>query len=245
MLQTFSVSLSERKQLADDVYQFTFNTQGHSFEFQPGQYVILHIPQEDGKVARRLYSMASPHTQTDSFELLIEIVPEGLASQHLMKMNVGDELTVQGPAGMFTPKETDRSIVFLATGTGVAPIRSMIHWHLERAEGTDIYLFWGFKTFQAVYLFEEFKALAAQHPNFHFYNCLSREQDLSCISQDQAKEHYLLGHVNDELEKTLDKPTDSFQYYLCGGPKVVESLREWLDEKGVPKEQVHFEKFTA
>ena len=244
MISTFQVTLTDRKQLAHDVYQFTFSTNGHSFEFLPGQYVLLHIPQADGKTARRLYSMASSHNQKDSFELIVEILENGVASQHLMKMNIGDTLTVQGPAGMFTTKETDRHIVFLATGTGIAPMRSMIYHLLEQEDGKEIYLLWGHKVYQDVYLLDEFKELASKHPHFTFLNCLSREQDLSCLTVPEDERFFRLGHINDDLESLLPLPLTEYQYFLCGGPKVVESLKEWLASKNVPKEQVHFEKFT-
>lgn len=244
MISTFQVTLTDRKELTHDVYHFTFSTNGHQFEFLPGQYVILHIPQADGKTARRLYSMASPNTQKESFDLIVEILENGVASQHLMKMNIGDTLTVQGPAGMFTTKETDRHIVFLATGTGIAPMRSMLHHLLEKDDGKDIYLLWGHKQYHDVYLMDDLKEMASKHPNFRFVNCLSREENLSCITNQEDQKYFQLGHVNDKLEEMLSLPIQEYQFFLCGGPKVVESLKEWLASKNVPKEQVHFEKFT-
>lgn len=244
MISTFQATLTERKELSHEVFQFTFSTNGHQFEFLPGQYVILHIPQADGKTARRLYSMASPNTQKESFELIVEILENGVASQYLMKMNIGDTLTVQGPAGMFTAKDTDRNIVLLATGTGIAPMRSMLYHLLENEEGREIFLFWGHKAYRDVYLMDEFKQLAAKHPHFTFVNCLSREENLACVANPEDQQFFQLGHINDKLEDMLPLPISEYQFFLCGGPKVVESIKTWLAEKNVPKEQVHFEKFT-
>lgn len=244
MLSTFTVTLSKREQLVHDVYHFEFSTNGFHFEFKAGQYVILHIPQPDGKTARRLYSMASSADIHERFELIVEIIPDGVASKHLMEMQIGDTLTVQGPAGMFFPQENEKHVVFLATGTGIAPMRSIIDHLIKTAPDRELYLFWGFKNMQDTYLFEEFKQLNASYPNFKFMNCLSREENLECVTSPDDRQFYGLGHVNDGLEATVAGDLTSYQYYLCGGPKVIESLREYLANKGVPKENVHFEKFT-
>ena len=120
MISTFNSILLERKQLSEHIYLFRFKPVDHVLEFKAGQYVILHIPQADGHAARRLYSMASPISQKDEFSLIVEIVPNGVASEFLMKMNLGETVSTQGPAGMFTVAENDRDVIFLATGTGIA-----------------------------------------------------------------------------------------------------------------------------
>lgn len=246
MISTFQSALLERKQLSEHIYLIRFKPVDFQIEFQPGQYVIFHIPQGDGHAARRLYSMASPVTQKDEFSLIVEIVPNGVASEHFMKMNIGETVTTQGPAGMFTLAQNDRDIIFLATGTGIAPIRSMIHYELEHNPGKKMSLFWGFPSFTSVYLLDEFMALAKQYPNFTFFNCLSREGNLECILDPEQKNHHRLGHVNDAFEQIITDDIMRYHYYVCGGPKVVESLKEYLlVTKVIPKDQVHFEKFTV
>lgn len=244
MISTFTATLEERKALTPHVYSFIFKCNDILLDFEPGQYVILHIPQADGHPVRRLYSIASPATQKDRIELIVEILENGLASQHLMKMAIGDTITMQGPAGMFTLRNNDRNVVFLATGTGIAPIKSMILKLVQEEPQKKIYLFWGFPTFDSMYLYEDFKKMAQQYQQLTFINCMSREQDLSSIIEEDHK-FYQLGHVNDKLDTHLGNDFNAYQYYLCGGPKVIESLREFLAEKGVEKENIHFEKFTV
>jgi Na+-transporting NADH:ubiquinone oxidoreductase subunit NqrF len=98
---------------------------------------------------------------------------------------------------------------------------------------------------QDTYLFEEFKQLNASYPNFTFMNCLSREENLECVTNPDDRQFYCLGHVNDGLETVIKGDLTIYQYYLCGGPNVVESLREYLTNKGIPTENIHFEKFTV
>jgi NAD(P)H-flavin reductase len=246
MITTFPAILKERKQLTDDVYWFRFDNQGHPMEFKSGQYVILHIPQEEGATARRLYSMSSPNTDTMGFELIVEILPDGVASKHLMKMQPGETLTVQGPAGMFFLNPSDRDVVFLATGTGIAPIRSMLLELLADPTDRKVFLFWGHPHLKDVYLLDEFITLAEKDSRFRFCNCLSRETDLNSILPDERQRAYFaMGHVNDAFDEYLGTDLTPYKYYLCGAQKVVESLREVLTAKGVEKANLHFEKFTT
>jgi ferredoxin-NADP reductase len=190
--------------------------------------------------------MASSPQKTDSFELIIEIVSGGAASDYLMRINPGDTLTTQGPAGQFTLRPPSRPIIFLATGTGIAPIKSMILDLLEHQQTVQsLSLFWGFPVYDDTYLFPVFHQLHQQYPNFSFCNCLSRELDLSCIPEQDNQSFYALGHVQDAVSTKITNPLTEYDFYLCGGPKVVDALKEWTLNQGVPTEQVHFEKFTA
>jgi ferredoxin-NADP reductase len=246
MIATFPIKLEERFPLTEHVYLMRFAPVNHQLDFKPGQYVILHIPQADGHPARRLYSIASPESQKQWFELLVEIIPDGVASGFLMNMKIGETVTAQGPAGMFFLKPEPMDTVFLATGTGIAPIRSMIRQLIDHHSDKKIFLFWGFPTMDTLYLQDEFKQIARTVPNFFFMNCMSREKDLSCVTDEFDKPHFGIGHINDGLETIaeISQNLNNFYYYICGGPKVVESMREYLASKQIPKENIHFEKFT-
>ncbi len=248
MISTFQAQLLDRTPLAEHVYMFKFKPQTIDYTFQPGQYTIFHIPQGDGHAARRLYSMASPASQKEWFELIVEILPDGVASKHFMNMQPGETVTAQGPAGMFVLKPEPSDSVFLATGTGIAPMRSMIYHLMENHSDKKMYLFWGASYMKETYLFEEFKKIAEANPNFMFLNCISREQDLSCITNELDRKYYTIGHVNDagmeKIEAIVNNLTNH-HYYICGGPKMVEGMKEYLAGKQISKENIHFEKFTT
>lgn len=247
MISTFTATLEYKKSLTDHIYLFRFKPD-QPLDFQAGQYVILHIPHGNGAAARRLYSISSPASNKNAFELIVEIVPGGVASEHLMKMQPGEHLTVQGPAGIFTLKETAKDIIFLATGTGIAPIHSMIHQLLENpspGNKRNILLFWGLASFPQVYLLEELIKFHKNHSNFTFYLCLSRESSLEGVQNKELQEYYQLGRINESFDEHIRDDVTRYQYYVCGGPKIVESLKEFLATKNIPREQVHFEKFTV
>jgi ferredoxin-NADP reductase len=244
MLITYQATLLSRRSLTDDVYHVSFSwpTDG-TWTFQAGQYMIFHIPQSDGHPARRLYSIASPPSQKGSLDFVIELIPDGIGSTYIHTLPIGQQTTIQGPAGVFTFKSPpERTPIFLATGTGIAPNYSIIHELLTSGYTQPVYLYWGLKTNHDLYLHTELDALAKQYPNFTHKVCLSREAELESVSC------FMKGHINDGYEAMLEEKKaqrGNFDYYLCGSKHVVESLRTYLTEKGVPASQVFFEKFTT
>ena len=249
MIITYQATLLHKELVAPHIYflKFTYPADA-SWDFKSGQYMIFHVPQGDGHPVRRLYSIASSSLQKDTLDFVIEMVPNGIGSAYIEAMKVGDIATLQGAAGLFTYKPSGRKPVFFATGTGIAPIYSMIYEMLNSPQTSNEapILFWGMKTCQDLYLVPELTKLAKEHDIFYFRTCLSREEDASTIRED-VKEYALLGRVTHGVEElTVKEKTtlNDYDYYLCGSKHVVESLREYLAEKGVPKDQVHFEKFT-
>jgi len=250
MFTTYQSKLLERTTLVPSVDKFIFSCPDSAdWTFQAGQYMIFHIPQKDTHAARRQYSISSPPSEKKHLEFIIEYVPNGLASTYLPQMKIGDLLTMQGPAGVFIYRPSPYHEIYLATGTGVAPMLSMIPDQLNNQNFTqNIYLFWGLKNLKDVYYLDYLINLKNTHPGrFEFSICLSRETELESQLKQELLPHFSLGHVNLGVESLLTKLQamhPAFDYYLCGSKHVVESLREYLAGKGVPKEQVAFEKFT-
>ncbi len=234
MLNTYKTFLTKKTQLNSNTYQYHFDLiEPKEIIFKPGQYVMLKVPSSNGPVSR-LYSIASQNTLTNSFDLIIEIVPGGLASNYLFSLSEKTEVVFQGPAGMFGLKENDRPKIFLITGTGIAPVRSILTSRSEDLKQKH-FLFWGLKKYSDIYLFDEFKRC-------NLKICLSREQNLEMIPEDDKK-YFELGHVDSCFEKQFSSDLNGFDFYLCGGRLIVESLKQFLLSKNVLLENIHFEKF--
>ena len=237
MLLTYKTILSHKSQLNSNTYLYHFDLiEPKEIIFIPGQYVILKVPSEKGPVSR-LYSIASPNTKKNSFELIIEIIPGGLASNYLFSLKENTEVVFQGPAGLFKLKENDRTKIFMVTGTGIAPILSMIK--------SGYQIFWGLKFYKDVYLLDELKSYKLQVINFDFKICLSREQNLDMIPKEDQK-YFEIGHVDTCFEKQLtdyELRIKDYEFYLCGGRDIVESLKRFLLRKNIQKEDIVFEKF--
>ncbi len=249
MLITYQATLLEKKELAPHITYFRFSRPTDTtWDYKAGQYMIFHIPQDATHAARRLYSIASPPSKKDSLEFIIEYVENGIASQYLAAIGVNTQITFQGPAGMFFHKESDRSPVFLATGTGIAPMYAIIHDLLEKKYPKNIFLFWGLKLHEDLYYFDKFKELSTKYPNFQFKICFSREVGMPALITPEDAQFCMLGRINigyEDLLKSIQSMPELYDYYLCGSKHVVEALREYLADRNVPKEQVYFEKFTT
>lgn len=231
MLTGYRTSLIEKKPLTSNTYLFTFKLiNPQEIEFIAGQYLILKV---EGKP--RLYSIASSDLKKNTLEFIIQLFPGGLASTYLDNLKIGDIVEFQGPAGQFKLRENDKQKVFLVTGTGIAPVRSI----LSSNNNQKCRLFWGMKNYSDVYLIDE---IVRFNPKI----CLSREKDLLMIPEDKQK-FFDLGYVNACFFKQYNNMTieqlNNFEYYLCGGRDVVESLRQTLLAKNIPPENIIFEKF--
>jgi len=204
----------------------------------------MMVPGESGEFVKRLYSIVSPVTSKESFDLLIKIIPGGAASSYVKDLKIGDNVVFQGPAGVFSLRPTDKEKIFMATGCGLSPIRSII---LSFVSGlsTSSYLFWGAPKLKDIYLLDELKQIANKNPRFHFLICLSQEQNLDMIPVEDKK-YFILGHVNDGLERQIRDSRLEFkneEYYLCGNRNVTDSLNDYLIGKQISPGQIFFEKF--
>lgn len=255
MIQEYTATLISKRQPASDIWHYEFSLpEGPRLDFVAGQYLLLKLEER-----YRQYSIASRDTWHDKFELILETIPQGLGSNYLMNLPIGGKALFKGPAGVFTLKETPKNKIFLATGTGIAPIKAMIESYFEReAPHSSLTLFFGLKNRTGVYLFDEFRAFSTKHPNFNFRVCLSREDDLAgldkvCYGSGRVNAHlevFLDGRFNDLTgahQPNLQAKTAFFnthEYYICGSKPVVDSLREFVIGLGVLPENIYFERFT-
>ncbi|MEO6203308.1 MAG: FAD-binding oxidoreductase, partial [Nitrospirales bacterium] len=179
-MEEFKAHISRVKDLTHDVRELQLSlTAPDSIEFKAGQWISLNVwhPRLKQHVPRQ-YSIASPPSQCHQIEILFNRVPDGPGSSYLFSLHEGDPLTFQGPNGAFYLEEKPgRDLVFVATGTGIAPFRSMISTFLEQPEAGGLTLYWGLRSERDVYFQPELATLAQQHPNFSFITTLSRPEN--------------------------------------------------------------------
>ena len=240
MITTYEAQIIQKKKLTTNVYLLKCRLPNlEDWNYLAGQYMIFHIPTPDGKVVRRLYSIASSPRNTESIDFIIELIEGGVGSEYIDKINEGDKIKLQGPAGIFVFKPTNHNVVFLATGTGFAPIYSMIKSNIGQFT-RSVQLFWGMRTITESYYLDELNLLKSRMPHFSYKLCLSREVE-------EFNENCITGHVDCALESVLQNNSSMFSdtdFYICGGKGVVESLRDYLHKKNIPNDQIFFEKFT-
>lgn len=194
-----------------------------TMHFTAGQFVSFSVHKEGLPFpVTRPYSIASPPAQSASLELLLNLVPGGPGSTYLFSLRPGDEVRCSGPAGTFLLRDyPDRRLLFVATGTGIAPMRSMIRARLPSP--TPVVLFWGLRSERDLYYQDEFADLAARFPEFTYTTTLSRP------TGQWAGE---VGRVQHLVERHVGA-VDDLAVYLCGNSGMIASVVALIKARGV------------
>jgi ferredoxin-NADP reductase len=235
--QTLRARLLRSLPLSEFTKHLEFEASGlPHFGFVAGQWLSVKACTPGGEEITRAYSIASPPSQNGRFALCLNRVQDGFMSNQLCDLAEGAEITFQGPFGSFILRPPLRDTVLIATGTGVAPFRSMLHWLLAdpaRHEGRQFWLLFGVRYEQDIYYREEFERLAAAHSNFHFLPTLSRGD-----SQWNGRR----GYVQEHLPGIVGGRSD-MHAYICGLDKMVSANRELLKARGWDRKQMLYEKY--
>lgn len=210
------------------------------FSFRSGQFVMIaHESVKNKFDAKQLrwgsMSISSSPLQKGSIELVVSVGnPGGITHFVGTTARHGDHLQVRGPFGVFGIKDAFDEIVFVATGTGIAPLMSMIRSLLEDGEKKPIRLFFGFKK-PSKFLYEsELAELKKRHSNFSVEIICSREP---------TPKTGKMGHVQELLERQKWIPAKNVHFFICGTPQAVPQIVELIRSKGFPAERIHFEQW--
>ena len=196
----------------------------------------------------RAYSMANHPAEGNIVMLNVRIaspppgmdVPPGLASSYIFNLKPGDKVMVSGPYGEFFAKDTEREMLYVGGGAGMAPMRSHI-FDLLKSKGTKrkISFWYGARSKREMFYDDEFKALAEEFPNFSYHVALSDplEEDnwdgpVGFIHQVVA-DNYLTNH----------EAAEDIEYYMCGPPMMVDAVDNMLYNMGVEKEMIDYDSF--
>jgi ferredoxin-NADP reductase len=237
------------------------------FSFAPGQFVSAVAEDDKGREQTRAYSIASA-PNGNRFELCVNRVAEGFFSNKLADLPdlpVGGEIQVRGPYGYFTLREPLTDSILVATGTGIAPLRSFIQWifpaagpeaESDRSLGKDIWLVHGTRYEGELYYRAEFEALARLYPNFHYLPTLSRPAANWTGLRGYVQEHAtrIIEERAARLGLTLPGPPPDpaiparqlrfdFYTYICGLSNMVASVRERLNSLGWHRKQIIVEQY--
>jgi CDP-4-dehydro-6-deoxyglucose reductase len=222
--------LIESEERAPGLRHFVFETAGgEPLRFEPGQFVSFRH-EIGGKEITRAYSIASAPNNSPRFDL--NLVEGGHFSPHLFGLRPGEAVEMREPLGMFTLRHPQREALFIATGTGIAPFRSMLQAHLT-AGSAPFTLIYGVRHESHLIYRREFEAMAAQWPQFRFWPTLSRPAEGWSGRR---------GRVQAHVEEALAGRRDA-DVYLCGLKLMVDELRNILRGMGFDRKQIIYEKY--
>jgi len=251
--QRFVGTIKEKRQLTQMVYHFVIqNEKPTPFIFTPGQYATFIIDQK----TRRQYSFCSLPTQSH-FEVIVDIAPMGPGSTYFLEKQVGDRVEYLAPLGNFTLQENLYKKVFVATGTGIAPFRSMLLSAMETlhpqyktqnnspldAHAPQFSLYWGMRYEDDMYWHEEFQALARQYRGFQYFLCLSKpKENWEKENLTSSRIRPVKGHVTDAVIEN-EKNLQNCEFYLCGNSAMINELKQRLSDLKVLDERVKMDMF--
>jgi propane monooxygenase reductase component len=238
-LRTVQTTVAQVAELTHDIRLLRLKVDDDEpLQFRPGQYVDILIPGHDDE--HRSFSMANTSSAPDELEFMIKLYPGGRFSGLLAdgSLKAGDTLSVTGPYGVFTLRESSpRRLVFIGGGAGMAPIlcllRSMAEARVERPAA----YYYGARTAADLFHIEELERLGSALPEFTFVPALSEAGDDNGWSGETG----LITDVVDRSEGDLAE----VDAYLCGPPPMVDAAIALLEARGVPEAHVYFDKFTT
>ncbi len=220
-----SAQVSRIRDLTYDVREISLHlVDPPQLDFKAGQFISFEVFNEGLKRPLvRPYSIASPPSQRE-ITLVLNLIAGGPGSTYLFSLKAGDKTRFTGPAGSFYLREdVTRDLLFVATGTGIAPFRSMLLTLFERGVSRPVTLYWGLRSQRDLYYQEELEGLARAHQNFACVTTLSRPEN------GWAGER---GRVTRLVEERVSSVKD-LAVYLCGNNGMIKAVTEMVRKKGL------------
>jgi ferredoxin-NADP reductase len=211
-----------------NIYEMTLNA---PLEFRAGQFINLAVPGAKPR-GERSYSVYSEPAQSGRLDFVIKLLEGGAASEYLRCSDVGAEMQIKGPYGVFTLTTENAPIWFLATGTGLAPYRCMLHEAVRNRDPRPFRVFFGVRDQADLFGVEDLQMYRRELPDFEYTICLSRPTP--------GWDGYV-GRITNLLAERTSVPTD--HYYLCGNGPMIEEAKAILKERGLDRKHIHYEKF--
>jgi len=225
---TYTAEVVDVYTLTPTVKGFRLRVPGHEFDFEPGQHTTVRFESGGERIVRPYTPTNLPGT--DELTLTVKRYDDGLASAYMHTRRPGDEVEIGPLSGDLTLDDTDRDVAFLATGTGITPLLSVLRQYLKEGSG-HAHVVFGEKTESSIIHRGTLNELAADNGNLDVTFTLS---DPNWEWTGRA------GYVQDHLEDLFDDFADR-DFYVCGVPPMVVQTKERLSELGAPDERIHSE----
>ncbi len=223
-----------RRALAPDVVGvWLVPTEGPRLNWLAGQY--LDVVLEDGR--HRPFSIAGGPADDGRIELHVRYVPGGgFTSWVYESLKVGDRLTIEAPLGTFVPREdSERPMLFVAGGTGFAPVKAIVEHFIELGTRRAIHVYWGARRAEDFYLTELIRAWQRRTPALRFTPVLS---DI-----DAAWEAGIRAGLVHEAVLEDHPDLSGFDVYMSGPPPMIDLAREHFAAAGLPDDRLYFDSF--
>ncbi len=239
-VKQFTAKVAGIRDLTHDIKELTLDLIDPScIELAAGKFIQLQTPEYEltDEPVYRAYSVSSAPSVTNRVEVEVRRVPNGICTTYVHDyMKEGDEVIFNGPYGDFYLRDTDRDVVCIAGGSGMAPIKAILLDMLEKGTNRKVQYFFGAVTKRDLFLVEEMKELEQKLPNFKFIPALSAP-----LPEDNWEGD--TGLITEVLDRFLGAG-DNVEAYLCGSPGMIDACINVLSKKGTPEELIFYDKFA-
>jgi Na+-transporting NADH:ubiquinone oxidoreductase subunit F len=226
--------------LTYDIKQFRFEPiEPDSIDYTPGQYVQLLTPvyEKSSEEVYRAYSISSDPADKRTIELIIRLVPGGICTTYCFEyLKVGETVKMNGPYGEFALQDTDAPIVFIAGGSGMAPIKCMLHHMKNTNSKRKATYYFGANTVKDLFLVESMRTFEAELSDFRFVPAVATPQP-------DGKWQGQVGLVTEVMKRDLKNAAQA-EGYLCGSPGMIDAAIKALVELGMAEDKIFYDKFA-
>lgn len=208
-------------------------------DYRAGQFVQIEVPEYEltDEPVYRAYSMSSEPFSRNEIEMEIRYVPQGICTTYVhQQLKEGDTMTVNGPYGDFRLQNSQRDIVCIAGGSGMAPIKSILLDMKRRGIRRKVDYFFGAKSLRDLFLLDDMKALERELPGFRF---------VPALSEPAAEDRWdgETGLITQVVDRHVQDAADK-EAYLCGSPLMIDACIAVLKKKGMPDDRIFYDKFA-
>ena len=233
------------RDLTYDIKELYLRIEGERIAFEPGQYAQLVVPPY-GDIAgttQRAYSMSSMPSDGGHIELIVRLVPGGIATTWVHKfLKEGDRVEAIGPFGDFRIRDTPAAMICVAGGSGMAPFKSMLFHMAETGAfpAKEVWYFFGARSLRDMFYLEELAGLESRMPRFHFVPALSdpRPED-GWKGETGLVTEVLARYLRERIPAGAAK-----EGYLCGSPGMIDACVKVMTANGIAAGDVFYDKFA-
>lgn len=239
-VRQFETEVVSIRNLTYDIKEVTLRLdEPDKMDFKAGQFIQFEVPGYElaDEPVYRAYSVSSPPSRDKNIELEIRLVPNGICTTYVHKyLKVGERVTINGPYGDFRLSGTDSDILFVAGGSGMAPIKSILNDMAEKGISRKTRYFFGGRSLSDLFLLDDMADLEARLPEFRF---------IPALSEPQPDDNWTgeVGLVTEVVDRYVESVDDT-EAYLCRSPGMIDACKEMLTAKGMPEELIYHDEFA-
>lgn len=230
-----TATIKNKQRFTEDVIELEFETP-EPFNYLAGQFVTFKIADKTPPCFRAYSISVAPKKDGNIFATCLKVIPGGRGSNWLNSLKIGDKLEFMGPNGKLifnTPPE--KLALFIATGTGITPLKALIEDELNKDSQQKLHLLFGLRHIKDVIYKEYFENLSKKHSNFTVKYTLSRPENDSWTGSK--------GRVTEILRK-MDLDPQNTEIYICGLKDMINDVSIFLKSKGFEDNAIHVEKYN-